>query len=247
MDDRTTDSHNGRIERYLTESGLSVRHPRVVPLTGDASDRRYFRVLLDDGPSIVLALHAGPIEFATLPFANVATLLEQMPSAGAGDSGPLRRSSASSLCRISATSRCRRTSAPRSADRARRAVPRGGSAHRNAAAPRRRSCSPSDSSLIGIAFDVEKLTWELEFFVKHFLQAYRGAPLSDDERQALARSGRRSPGNWPLSPGAVPSRLPQPEPDVARRPSVSSSIFRMRGWVRTPTIWYRCCAIPTWT
>jgi hypothetical protein len=37
-----------------------------------------------------------------------------------------------------------------------------------------------------IAFDVEKLTWELEFFVKHFLLAYRGAQLSVDERQALA-------------------------------------------------------------
>ena len=26
----------------------------------------------------------------------------------------------------------------------------------------------------GIAFDVEKLTWELDFFIKHFLEAYRG-------------------------------------------------------------------------
>ena len=28
-----------------------------------------------------------------------------------------------------------------------------------------------------IAFDVEKLTWELEFFVKHYLLAYKGAAL----------------------------------------------------------------------
>ena len=28
-----------------------------------------------------------------------------------------------------------------------------------------------------MAFDVEKLTWELEFFVKHFLEAYRGVAL----------------------------------------------------------------------
>ena len=27
----------------------------------------------------MLALHAGPIDFATLPFANVAELLQQMP------------------------------------------------------------------------------------------------------------------------------------------------------------------------
>jgi aminoglycoside/choline kinase family phosphotransferase len=36
-----------------------------------------------------------------------------------------------------------------------------------------------------IAFDVEKLTWELEFFVKHYLQAYKGAALTDAQREAL--------------------------------------------------------------
>jgi aminoglycoside/choline kinase family phosphotransferase len=36
-----------------------------------------------------------------------------------------------------------------------------------------------------IAFDVDKLTWELRFFVKHFLEAYRGASLTDRERAAL--------------------------------------------------------------
>jgi aminoglycoside/choline kinase family phosphotransferase len=39
----------------------------------------------------------------------------------------------------------------------------------------------------GIAFDVEKLSWELQFFVKHFLGAYRGAVLSAAEREALDR------------------------------------------------------------
>src|SRR5204862_4503385 len=37
----------------------------------------------------------------------------------------------------------------------------------------------------GIAFDIEKLTWELDFFTKHFLEAYRGITLADDERAAL--------------------------------------------------------------
>ncbi len=36
-----------------------------------------------------------------------------------------------------------------------------------------------------IAFDVEKLTWELNFFVKHFLEGYRGISLSPAERAAL--------------------------------------------------------------
>src|SRR5438093_9458079 len=68
-----------RIDRYLRTSGMAARSPKVVPLTGDASDRRYFRILLGDGDSVVLALHAGPIDFATLPFANVSALLQKVP------------------------------------------------------------------------------------------------------------------------------------------------------------------------
>jgi len=37
-----------------------------------------------------------------------------------------------------------------------------------------------------IAFDVEKLTWELQFFTKHFLEAYRGARIGGTSREALA-------------------------------------------------------------
>ena len=37
-----------------------------------------------------------------------------------------------------------------------------------------------------VAFDVEKLMWELRFFTKHFLEAYRGATLSDATREALS-------------------------------------------------------------
>src|SRR3989442_18526 len=35
------------------------------------------------------------------------------------------------------------------------------------------------------AFDVEKLTWELEFFTKHFVCGYRGVTLSPAERSTL--------------------------------------------------------------
>jgi hypothetical protein len=37
----------------------------------------------------------------------------------------------------------------------------------------------------GIAFDVSRLMWELDFFVKHFLEAYRGAAIPTAERDAL--------------------------------------------------------------
>jgi len=37
----------------------------------------------------------------------------------------------------------------------------------------------------GVAFDVSKLTWEFEFFLKHFVVAYRGAELMPGDRDAL--------------------------------------------------------------
>jgi hypothetical protein len=70
---------------YLERHG--VANPRVVPLTGDASDRRYFRILPRQGDSFVLAVYAAPFEYATLPFVNVHSLLDALPV-------PIRRFSA---------------------------------------------------------------------------------------------------------------------------------------------------------
>ena len=47
-----------------------------------------------------------------------------------------------------------------------------------------------------LAFDVEKLTWELDFFVTHFVEGYRGAVLSPAERAALA-------GEWAAIAGEL--------------------------------------------
>jgi aminoglycoside/choline kinase family phosphotransferase len=81
MADRTAEATQlrERIDRFLRDSRLADPQARVVPLTGDASDRKYFRIIPSTGPSIVLALHAGPIVFATLPFANVAELMQAVP------------------------------------------------------------------------------------------------------------------------------------------------------------------------
>ena len=67
-----------RINRYLATAGLSALEPRIVPLTPDASDRRYFRVLLQSAAPIVLAVHTGPIDLDSMPFASVAELLKRM-------------------------------------------------------------------------------------------------------------------------------------------------------------------------
>src|SRR4030095_11901468 len=39
----------------------------------------------------------------------------------------------------------------------------------------------------GIRFDVDKLTWALQFFRKHFLEGYRGATLTDAALVQLSR------------------------------------------------------------
>ena len=87
-----------------------------------------------------------------------------------GHAGRSRRARARGSRRRHAAGAPRR----RDAGRARGALPAGGRAHRHAAAARRRARRRRDYLPYGIAFDVEKLTWELDFFIKHFLEAYRG-------------------------------------------------------------------------
>src|SRR5436309_5739173 len=173
-----------RIDGYLRESGLAGRDARVVPLTGDASDRRYYRIIPADGPSFVLALHAGPIDFASLPFASVGELLQQVPlpvPGVLGHSDELGILALQDLGDVTLQAHLGAASAAEHAALYRQAVAliellqRRGSELRSDRYPPYR-----------VAFDVEKLTWELQFFAKHFVEGYRGAALDATERAALA-------------------------------------------------------------
>ncbi len=186
-----------RLDRYLGESGLAGRGARIVPLTGDASDRRYFRVLAADGPSVVLALHAGPIEFASLPFANVADLLQQVGlpvPAVVGHSDALGILALQDLGDVTLQAHLGAATPAEHAALYRQAVEfierlqrRGAELHPGAAAALGAPAPPPGGYLpYRMAFDVEKLTWELDFFVRHFVEAYRGIVLPAFERQALA-------------------------------------------------------------
>jgi aminoglycoside/choline kinase family phosphotransferase len=184
-DQRTSDGTDlrQRIDRYLDAKGLAARAPKVVPLTGDASDRRYFRILFADGDSIVLALHAGPIDFAALPFANVAGLLQQMPlpvPAILGHDNPDGIVALEDLGDVTLQAHLGAASATEHAALYREAV-----ALIELLQRRGRELADERYLPYRIAFDVEKLTWELEFFVKHFLEAYRGVALGAADREAL--------------------------------------------------------------
>jgi aminoglycoside/choline kinase family phosphotransferase len=170
------------VQEYIerTDRGGSVR---VVPLTGDASDRKYFRMLSQEEPSRVLSLYPGPFEYQSMPFVNVAGLLGRMPVPiptildHADDLGIILLEDLGDV-----TLQAHLGAAP-PADHA--------ALYRQAVSlievmQRRGAELASDEYLpYRVAFDVEKLTWELDFFIKHFLEAYRGVVLDEATRRAL--------------------------------------------------------------
>jgi len=169
--------------QYLERANLQAPRALVLPLTGDASDRRYFRVQPRGGGSFVLALHAAPFSFDALPFVNVAGLLGRVPVpipailGHAEDLGILELQDLGDV-----TLQAHLGSAPVSEHTAlyREAI-------RLIAAIQRRGRELASDQFIpyGIAFDVPKLTWEMDFFLKHFVVAYRGAEITPADREAL--------------------------------------------------------------
>jgi len=169
------------VSEYLERAKIPA--PRVVPLTGDASDRRYFRILSRNRESCVLSVYSAPFDYASLPFVNVAELFARVPVpvprilGEAGDLGVLELEDLGDL-----TLQAHVGAAPAKTHAA---------YYRQAAsfieALQRRGRELADPKYVpyGIAFDIEKLTWELDFFIKHFLEAYRGVQFASREREAL--------------------------------------------------------------
>jgi len=173
-----------RIDRFLAETGLADRDAKVLPLTGDASDRQYFRVLLRNEPSQVLALHTGEIDFDMLPFVNVSRLFAEMPVPVPrilAHSNALGIIALQDLGDVTLQAHLGAATPAEHAALYRQAVSfievlqrRGGELASPLYLP------------YGIAFDAEKLMWELQFFTRHFLEAYRGAAISAADRDVLA-------------------------------------------------------------
>jgi aminoglycoside/choline kinase family phosphotransferase len=171
----------GRIGAFLSEHGLTGA--RVVPLTGDASDRRYFRILTAEDGSQVLAVHPGPIEFRSMPFVRVAELLSLLPvpvpailsfSDALGIIGLEDLGDVTLQAHLGAATPAEHKALYRQAVTLIEALQRRGA----------EMASP-EYPPYGIAFDAAKLTWELEFFAKNFLEGYRGVVLTAAARAAL--------------------------------------------------------------
>ena len=186
-----------RVRGFLRERfGAAARRVRLVALAGDASTRRYYRLLHEEGHAVI-AVHPEPIEPEQHPFVLVRhlmagwgipvpeilavdgergvllledlgdlTLQEQLKRVGEGPRTELYRQALDQLVRLQGES---------------------------ARGPQRALC-------FQIAFDFEKLSWELHFFWKHFLESYRKQVLSVEDRASIADGFHRlcaEIASWP--------------------------------------------------
>ena len=168
----------------------------ILPLAGDASTRRYFR--LAQGPETkVIALYPEPFMPGELSFNVVRGLL-----AGYGLPVPeildqdgeraivvledlgdhllqqvLKDAEASEIVEIYREATDQLVQLQHAAAR-----------------------SPQKAACFHVAFDIEKLSWELHYFEKHFLEGLRGADLGVEDRATLAEGFHRlaeEMASWP--------------------------------------------------
>jgi aminoglycoside/choline kinase family phosphotransferase len=173
----------------------------VVPLTGDASDRRYFRIIPAEGASTVLALHTTAIDYASLAFANVARLLQNVPlpvPAILGHSDALGILALEDLGDVTLQAHLGAASPTEHAALYREAVELIERLQRRGA-----EMASNEYTAYGVRFDVEKLTWELNFFLRHYLEAYRGASLRDAERTAFDEEWSAIAGELAAEPAVL--------------------------------------------
>jgi aminoglycoside/choline kinase family phosphotransferase len=169
------------VQGYLARTKQS--DARVVPLTGDASDRRYFRVIPASGSPFVLAVHAQAFDVKSLPFLNVADLFSTMGvpvPAIAGHEADLGVLALEDLGDVTLQAHLGSASEQEHARLYREAVGIIETIQRRGAEMKSIKYLPYQ-----ISFDTTKLMWELEFFFRHFLEGYRGVTVSPTERQAL--------------------------------------------------------------
>ena len=177
-----------RIQRYLQRVGVTDPSAVVIPLADEASDRLYFRVVPPNGSSFVLAVYTGPIDYTTLPFVNVAQLFGQIGvpiPATLGHEADLGILALEDLGDVTVQAHVEAAPADSHTAIYRRAVGLIDLLQR-----RGQALASSAYLPYGLAFDVEKLTWELKFFLEHFLAAYRGAEISPGARRAICQEFR---------------------------------------------------------
>ena len=155
----------------------------VAALSGDASTRRYFRLTPKDGRSSIVALYPDPFDALATPFYTVGQALIQigLPVPRLLDhDGPLGVYELEDLGDLTLQQVLTDASPQLKVDLYREAIDEIVQAQREASkVPQRAVCFHT-------AFDIEKLSWELHYFEKHFLELHRRVDLSVEDRSKLA-------------------------------------------------------------
>ena len=171
-----------RVATYLERTGAPAGR-QIHELQGDASTRRYVRVTAPAGHTQMLLVHPEAIDPNSLPFLNVARLLDRVGVRVPrvirceADLGIVELQDLGDLtlqqCLTTATATERSARYLEAVSIIVTLQQRG------------RELTSAKYVPFGLAFDVDKLMWELDFFVDHFLIAARGASLSPDEYSEL--------------------------------------------------------------
>ena len=171
-------------EHLLERRPDEASHLLVVPLSGDASTRRYYR-LQDGGRTYVVALYPEPFEPEALTYLTVHGLLEGygIPVPATVDVDGRRGIVVQEdLGDCTLQEVLRGCTDGRRFDLYREAVDEIAVLQQRAAAGVQRA------ECFRIAFDIEKLTWELHYFLKHFVEGHRGCDLSVEDRATISES-----------------------------------------------------------
>ena len=175
---------------HLIRQHLKDRRPaeaagiNIGPLFGDASTRRYYR-LRDGGTSYVLALYPEPFVPEELTFLTVREILASygLPVPAIVDvDGPRGMVLQQDLGDRTLQEVLKETGGGPREELYREAVEQLARLQVKAAQ------GAQKAGCFRIAFDIEKLVWELHYFLKHFLEGHRGQDLSVEDRATLSEA-----------------------------------------------------------
>ena len=170
----------------------------MVPLSGDASTRRYYR--LENGArSFVLALYPKPFLPEELSYLTVHALLQSYELPVARDR---RRGRPAGNRAAGGPGRPHPAGRPEGRERG---PPRGlyrEAVDEIARLQMKAAQGPQKLDCFRIAFDIEKLSSELHYFLKHFLEGHRGCDLSVEDRATVSEAFHELTARSPRGPAS---------------------------------------------
>jgi hypothetical protein len=175
---------NEQVLAYLADRQPQLASAELAALSGDASTRRYFRLRGAAG-SYVLALYPEPFAADELSYVSVRALFQSygLPVPATVDvDGARGVVLQEDLGDLTLQEALRGTGDAARDELYREAVDLLAQLQlRSAQGDRKAAC-------FRIAFDIEKLSWELHYFQKHFLEGLRAAELTVEDRAVLSEA-----------------------------------------------------------